>query len=187
MINDLLITNLTKSYYHNIVSHDFILKDNYTSIMELPSIDKIVCNTSSSYYCIDKKNILPALLALELITGQKSQLTTSHKAIAGFKIKKNEPIGCMVTLRKSNIYTFLDKCVFILLSAATKIQTNNDFFKINHNNLDFVINQPTKIPELQGNYELFHNIIIQINVHLKDLNKKTLILLSAFQMPIAKL
>ena len=60
------------------------------------------------YYIVDKKNLIPAFIALELVTGQKTQLTSARKSIAPFKIRENQALGCKITLRKSRLYNFLN-------------------------------------------------------------------------------
>lgn len=178
------INYLSKFYYQNIICQDLLLKQNYKSIMELPSIDKIVCNTSSKFYAADRKNLLPALLALEMITGQKAKLTTAHKSIAGFKLRKDQPVGCTVTLRHHKMYPFLEKCLFLLLTHGTKL------LNLNQKNLDFSVDQFSRFPELQEHFELFLNIKgIQISFHVRQVDHKkyknnATLLYSAFQLPI---
>jgi len=100
---------LSEKYYKKVVAYDLLLKQNYTSIMQLPRLDKLVVNTTSKIYINDKKYIIFTLAALELISGQKPQLTYARKSIANFKVRQDQIIGCRVSLRENLMYTFLDK------------------------------------------------------------------------------
>ncbi|MEK8086038.1 50S ribosomal protein L5 [Aquabacterium sp. A3] len=87
----------------------------YKSIMEVPRITKITLNMGVSEAVNDKKVMDNAVGDLTKIAGQKPVVTKSKKAIAGFKIRENVPIGCMVTLRGVTMYEFLDRFVTISL------------------------------------------------------------------------
>src|SRR3546814_1806753 len=91
-----------QEFYRNKVVPDLIQKFEYKSIMQVPRITKITLNMGVSEAVADKKVIEHATGDLTKIAGQKPVITKSRKAIAGFKIRENYPIGCMVTLdRKS--------------------------------------------------------------------------------------
>lgn len=87
----------------------------YKSDMEVPRITKVTLNMGLSEAVADKKVIEHAVADLTKIAGQKPVITKTRKAIAGFKIRENYPIGCMVTLRGKRMYEFLDRLVTIAL------------------------------------------------------------------------
>ena len=87
----------------------------YKSVMEIPRITKITLNMGVSEAVADKKVMDNAVADLTKIAGQKPVVTKAKKAIAGFKIRENMPIGCMVTLRGVQMYEFLDRFVTIAL------------------------------------------------------------------------
>jgi len=87
----------------------------YKSVMEVPRITKITLNMGVSEAVADKKVIEHAVSDLTKISGQKPVVTKTKKAIAGFKIRENYPIGCMVTLRGQRMYEFLDRLVAVAL------------------------------------------------------------------------
>lgn len=87
----------------------------YKSDMEVPRITKITLNMGVGEAVADKKVIDNAVGDLTKIAGQKPVVTKSRKAIAGFKIRENMPIGCKVTLRGVRMYEFLDRLVSISL------------------------------------------------------------------------
>ena len=88
-------------------------KHNYKSVMEVPKLEKIVVNIGVGDATTNSKLLDAAVADLELITGQKPVVTKAHKSIAGFKLREGQAIGCKVTLRSENMYTFLDKLIAI--------------------------------------------------------------------------
>ena len=88
-------------------------KFNYKTIMEVPKIEKIVVNIGVGDATTNSKLLYAAVAELELITGQKPVVTKARKSIAGFKLREGQAIGCKVTLRSENMYTFLDKLIAI--------------------------------------------------------------------------
>ncbi|MBT9610364.1 LSU ribosomal protein L5P [Aquabacterium commune] len=87
----------------------------YKSIMEVPRLTKITLNMGVSEAVSDKKVMDHAVGDLTKIAGQKPVVTMSKKPIAGFKIRENMPIGCMVTLRGVTMFEFLDRFVTVSL------------------------------------------------------------------------
>lgn len=101
--------------YKNDVVPALMSKYNYKSVMAVPKLDKIVVNMGVGDATQNSKFLDAAMNDLALITGQKPVPTVSKKAIAGFKIRKGQVIGCKVTLRGDNMYNFLDKLISITL------------------------------------------------------------------------
>lgn len=104
-----------QEFYRSKVIADLEEKFGYKSIMEVPRITKITLNMGVSEAVADKKIIEHAVSDLTKIAGQKPVVTKTRKAIAGFKIRENYPIGCMVTLRGQRMYEFLDRLVAVAL------------------------------------------------------------------------
>ena len=88
---------------------------NYSSVMQVPVLKKIVINQGLGDATQDKKIIDVAINELTAIAGQKAVATYSKKDIANFKVRKKMPIGVMVTLRRERMYEFLEKLVRIAL------------------------------------------------------------------------
>jgi large subunit ribosomal protein L5 len=177
-----------KLYYDSIICQDFLLKNNYTSIFEIPTLEKIVINTTSSTYAIDRKNLIPALLALELIAGQKVKFTCAKKSLAPFKIRENQILGCKVTLRKNHLYNFLTVFTSIVLPKL------RDFSGISKKSLDISGNLSLGFtdllvfPHLENHFEFFQNVRgIHINFSSKKASRSVnRVLYSAFQIPESK-
>lgn len=83
--------------------------------MSLPSLEKIVLNMGVGSAISEKKHIEEAVDALRQISGQKPVVTLSRKAIAGFRLRENQAIGCKVTLRKQRMWEFLDRLVSLAI------------------------------------------------------------------------
>lgn len=85
------------------------------NVMEVPRLEKIVINMGLGEAIQNIKIIDSALSELTSISGQKPVVTKARKSIASFKLREGMPIGCMVTLRKSKMYEFLDRLINISL------------------------------------------------------------------------
>ena len=106
--------NLKKTYREKIVPS--LMKEfNYTSVMQVPVLRKIVINQGLGAAVADKKLIDIAIQELSLITGQKAVATNSKKDISNFKLRKKMSIGAMVTLRSEQMYEFLERLVRVAL------------------------------------------------------------------------
>lgn len=87
----------------------------YRNVMEVPRIEKIVLNIGLGEAIQNPKLLESAVEELGLITGQKAVITKSKKAIAGFKLREDMPIGTCVTLRQNRAWEFLDRLVNVAL------------------------------------------------------------------------
>ena len=90
-------------------------KFSYSSIMQVPKIEKICINKGMGVAVTDKKLIDVAIEEISTITGQKAVATKSKKAISNFKLREQQPIGVRVTLRGNKMYEFLDRLMNIAL------------------------------------------------------------------------
>ena len=88
---------------------------NYSSVMQVPVLEKIVINEGLGMAVADKKIIETAIAELTAITGQKAVATVSKKDIAQFKVRKQMPIGVRVTLRHQMMYEFLERLIRVAL------------------------------------------------------------------------
>jgi large subunit ribosomal protein L5 len=102
-----------QSIYREKIVPDLMKKFGYTSVMQVPRITKITLNMGVGDAVNDKKNIDMAVADMTKIAGQKPVVTKARKAVANFKIREGLAIGCMVTLRGTRMYEFLDRLVTI--------------------------------------------------------------------------
>ena len=106
--------NLKKDYLERIVPA--LQKEfNYSTVMQVPVLKKIVINQGLGEATADKKIIETAINELTAITGQKAVATLSRKDISNFKLRKKMPIGVMVNLRRERMYEFLERLVRVSL------------------------------------------------------------------------
>lgn len=104
-----------KELYNKEIIPSLMKEYNYSTVMAVPKLEKIVVNMGVGDGSKDEKFITAAVKDLELITGQKPVVTKARKSIAGFKIREGQPVGVKVTLRGENMYYFLEKLVKVAL------------------------------------------------------------------------
>jgi large subunit ribosomal protein L5 len=104
-----------QEFYRETVVPKLIEQFGYQSVMEVPRIQKITLNMGVGEAVADKKVMDHAVSDMQKIAGQKPVVTKSKKSIAGFKIRENYPVGCMVTLRRAQMYEFLDRLVTVAM------------------------------------------------------------------------
>jgi large subunit ribosomal protein L5 len=104
-----------RQHYDSVVRKQLTEEFGYTNPMEVPKLEKIVINMGVGEAAGDQKKLDAAVGDLTLISGQRPVRTKAKKAIAGFKIREGQAIGCKVTLRKERMYEFLDRLVTIAL------------------------------------------------------------------------
>ena len=104
-----------EEFYRETVVPKLVEQFGYKSVMEVPRIKKITLNMGVGEAVADKKVMDHAVSDMQKIAGQKPVVTKSKKSIAGFKIRENYPVGCMVTLRRGQMYEFLDRLVTVAM------------------------------------------------------------------------
>ncbi|MFH2094257.1 MAG: 50S ribosomal protein L5 [Bacteroidota bacterium] len=108
------IPSLRKKYREEIVPA--LMKEfNYSTVMQVPKIDKIIINQGVGLAIADKKLIDISISELSTIAGQKAVKTVSKRDISNFKLRKGMPIGVKVTLRKDRMYEFLERLICVAL------------------------------------------------------------------------
>lgn len=147
-------------YFQTVIKYDLINKFQYTNVKKLPKLKKIVLNFNCKHS--DTKQLALAMTALELITLQKGILTVTKKSNVILKLKKGEPIGCKIILRKRNMYNFLFKIINEILPKIKNFKKFN--LKLNKNNnykinaFSFKLKNTLNFLELEKNYYLFQNL-----------------------------
>lgn len=109
------VTNRLKERYDSEIKKALHDKYGYSSVMEIPGLDKIVVNIGVGDATQDSKRLEEAVAELAQITGQKPVITKAKKSIASFKLREGQNIGCKVTLRGVRMWDFFDKLVSIAL------------------------------------------------------------------------
>ena len=104
-----------KDRFLNEITPALMQKFNYTTVMQVPKVEKVVINMGVGEAVSNSKVLDVAVEDMRLISGQKPVVTRSKKSIAGFKLRENMPIGVKVTLRGERMYYFLDKLFNVTL------------------------------------------------------------------------
>lgn len=104
-----------KKQYREEIAKNLKEKFQYSSVMQVPYLKKIVVSQGLGDATADKKIIESSLQELAMITGQKPVATIAKKDVSNFKLRKGMPIGVKVTLRGEIMYEFLDRLVAVAL------------------------------------------------------------------------
>jgi len=104
-----------KVKYNEVIIPELIKSFNYSSVMAVPKIDKIVVNMGVGDAVANPKVLDDAVEELKVITGQAPVITKAKKSISNFKLREGMPIGCKVTLRGEKMYSFLDRLITVSL------------------------------------------------------------------------
>ncbi len=155
----------------------------YTSVMQVPRIEKITINMGVGEAAADKKILMNAIADLEKITGQKAIQTLARKSIAGFKIRAGWPIGCKVTLRKEKMYEFLDRLITIALPRVRDFRGISARAFDGRGNYNLGIKEQIVFPEIEyDKIDALRGMYINIATSAKS-NKEAFALLQAFNFP----
>ena len=109
------MTARMKDRFLNEITPALMQKFNYTSVMQVPKLEKVVINMGVGDAVSNSKVLDAALVDLQTIAGQKPVITRAKKSIAGFKLREGMPIGVKITLRGERMYYFLDKLFNVAL------------------------------------------------------------------------
>ena len=120
----------------------------YTNIMAVPKLEKIVLNVGVGESIQDKKVLVNIVSNMALITGQKPITTKAKKSISNFKLREGMPIGCKVTLRGRIMYEFLDRLVTLALPRTRDFQGVPDKSFDGRGNYTMGIKEHTIFPEI---------------------------------------
>ena len=104
-----------KQFYKDSVVQKMTEQFGYTSVMQVPRIEKITLNMGVGEAVADKKVMEHAVGDMEKIAGQKAIVTKAKKSVAAFKIRDDYPVGCKVTLRRERMYEFLDRLITVAI------------------------------------------------------------------------
>lgn len=124
------MANRLKEKYTNEVVPTLTEKFNYSSLMAVPKVDKIVLNMGVGDAVSNSKNLDKAVEELALISGQKPLITKAKKSIAAFRLREGMSIGAKVTLRGERMYSFLDKLINVSLPRV------RDFHGVSNKSFD---------------------------------------------------
>ena len=169
--------------FRETIAADLIAKFGYKSPMQVPRITKITLNMGVSEAVADKKVLDHAVSDLTKIAGQKPVVTMSKKAIAGFKIRENQAIGCMVTLRGVQMYEFLDRFVNISLPRVRDFRGISGRSFDGRGNYNIGVKEQIIFPEIEyDKVDALRGLNISITTTAKT-DEEAKALLTAFRFP----
>ncbi len=154
--------------------------------MLIPAIEKIVISVGAGDLAKDQKVLQNIADTISLIAGQKALITKAKKSVAGFKVREGFPVGVMVTLRKNNMFAFLDKLISIALPRVKDFRgLSRDGFD-GRGNYNFGLDEQLMFPEVEYDKILrTHGMNIAIVTSAKN-DKEAQKLLELFGVPFSK-
>ena len=169
--------------YREKIVPELMAKFGYKSVMEVPRLTKITLNMGVSEAVNDKKVMEHAVGDLTKIAGQKPVVTKSRKAIAGFKIREQMPIGCMVTLRGVTMFEFLDRFVTISLPRVRDFRGISGRSFDGRGNYNVGVKEQIIFPEIEyDKIDALRGLNISITTTAKT-DDECKALLAAFRFP----
>lgn len=136
------------TYYKDTVVQKLMEQFNYSSVMQVPKLEKITLNMGVGEAVGDKKVIQNAVGDMAKIAGQQPIVTEARKSVAGFKIREGWPIGCKVTLRRERMYDFLDRLISIAIPRIRDFRGLNPKAFDGRGNYSMGINEQIIFPEI---------------------------------------
>ncbi len=153
------------------------------NIHAIPKLTKITINMGVGVAIQDKKHLDPCVEAMTQIAGQKPVITKSRKAISGFKLRENLPIGCKVTLRGARMYEFFDRLISLALPRVRDFRGVNRNAFDGHGNYTMGLQEQLVFPELNPDkYTRIQGMNITF-VTTADNDEEARELLARFGMP----
>nr|AIU44681.1 ribosomal protein L5 [Cyanophora paradoxa] len=177
-----------KYHINHMVNYELVARLNVKNIYKIPKKKYIIIQSSQKKIIVDQTLFYPLYGCFELLALQRPMLSVSKTAISAFQLRKNQVLGCQVTLRKLKADIFLDKLIFLYFP---KIKAFNLYkYKLNKKNLTFAFGLNSIIPfeDIENQYSKI-DTNFGVNVFINFVNYQTkksinnLIYLSALQFP----
>ena len=173
-----------QEFYKDSVTKQLMEQFGYKSVMEVPRIKKITLNMGVGEAVADKKIMDNAVGDMQKIAGQKPIVTKSRKSIAGFKIREGYPIGCMVTLRRKQMYEFMDRLVSIAIPRVRDFRGLSGKSFDGRGNFNMGVREQIIFPEIEyDKIDALRGMNITITTSAKN-DEEARALLVAFKFPL---
>lgn len=178
--------NRLKDKYSSKIKDALSKEFDYKNPMLIPAIEKVVISVGVGDSAKDQKVLQNMADTISLIAGQKAVVVNAKKSVAGFKVREGYPVGIKVTLRKENMFTFLDKLITVALPRVKDFRgLPNDGFD-GRGNYNFGLDEQLMFPEVEYDKILrTHGMNITI-VTTTNSDKEAYKLLELMGMPFAK-
>src|SRR5512142_807226 len=171
-------------YYKDKVVPELMKQFGYKSVMEVPRIRKITLNMGVGEAVADKKIMDNAVGDMQKIAGQKPVVTKAKKSIATFKVRDGYPVGCMVTLRRTRMYEFLDRLVSVAIPRIRDFRGISGRSFDGRGNYNMGIKEQIIFPEIEyDKIDALRGMNITITTTAKT-DEEAKALLLAFKFPL---
>ena len=178
--------NRLKAKYNEVVKPALAKEFDIKNPMLIPAIEKIVISVGAGESAKDQKQLQNIADTISLIAGQKAVVTDAKKSVAGFKVREGFPVGVKVTLRKENMFAFLDKLISIALPRVKDFRgLAKDGFD-GRGNYNFGLNEQLMFPEVEYDKILRTHGMNIVIVTTTNSDKEAFKLLELFGLPCAK-
>lgn len=172
-----------KDFYKDTVVKALTEQFGYTSVMQVPRIEKITLNMGVGEAVADKKVMENAVGDLEQIAGQKVVVTKARKSIASFKIRDGYPVGCKVTLRREHMYEFLDRLITVAIPRIRDFRGISPKSFDGRGNYNLGVREQIIFPEIEyDKIDALRGLNITITTTAKT-DEEARALLTAFNFP----
>jgi large subunit ribosomal protein L5 len=172
-----------KDFYNETVVKNLTEQFGYTSVMQVPRIEKITLNMGVGEAVADKKVMENAVGDMEKIAGQKAIVTKAKKSIAAFKIRDDYPVGCKVTLRRERMYEFLDRLVTVAIPRIRDFRGISAKSFDGRGNYNMGVKEQIIFPEIEyDKIDALRGLNITITTTAKT-DEEARALLAAFSFP----
>ena len=172
-----------KDFYKDSVVKAMTEQFGYTSVMQVPRIEKITLNMGVGEAVADKKVMEHAVGDMEKIAGQKAIVTKAKKSVAAFKIRDDYPVGCKVTLRRERMYEFLDRLVTVAIPRTRDFRGVSAKSFDGRGNYNMGIKEQIIFPEIEyDKIDAIRGMNITITTTAKT-DEEAKALLAAFSFP----
>ena len=170
--------------YKSTIVKQLMDKFQYKSVMEVPRITKITLNMGVGEAVADRKMIDNAVADMTKIAGQKPVVTKTRKSVASFKVRDGYPIGCKVTLRRDNMYEFLDRLITIAIPRIRDFRGLNSRAFDGRGNYSMGVREQIIFPEIEyDKIDAIRGMDITITTTAKT-DAEARALLEAFNFPL---
>jgi large subunit ribosomal protein L5 len=172
-----------KQFYKDSVVSKMTEQFGYTSVMQVPRIEKITLNMGVGEAVADKKVMEHAVGDMEKIAGQKAIVTKAKKSVAAFKIRDDYPVGCKVTLRRERMYEFLDRLITVAIPRIRDFRGISAKSFDGRGNYNMGVKEQIIFPEIEyDKIDVIRGMNITITTTAKT-DEEAKALLAAFSFP----
>lgn len=138
-----------REFYRQEVIPTLVKRFGYTSVMQVPRVEKVVVNMGVGDALQNIKLLDAAVTDMEIVTGQRPAIRRAKKSISNFKLRAGQPIGCMVTLRGARMWEFLERLTTIAIPRIRDFRGLSPRSFDGRGNYTFGVKEQVIFPEIQ--------------------------------------